>query len=93
VFVESGTLDEDKRVLSDFYEEYGWHRPEPGAFYNAQSRYGFDSATLLKHRRLVNLEQKRHFHPNGNLFLDCGPARSLRRSTSSTHVDSSFTFA
>jgi ubiquinone/menaquinone biosynthesis C-methylase UbiE len=71
IFVESSKLNDEKRTLQEFYEEYGWRRPEPGAFYNAQSRYGFDSRTLLEHRRIVNREQKRHFHESGNLFLDC----------------------
>jgi ubiquinone/menaquinone biosynthesis C-methylase UbiE/uncharacterized protein YbaR (Trm112 family) len=71
VFVDHGALTQEKRTLRDFYEGYGWQRPKPGAFFNAQSRYGFQSPSLLEHRRLVNQKQGRFFAEPGKYFLDC----------------------
>lgn len=71
LFLSSSDLNREKRTLKEYYEDIGWQRPEGGGFFRAQSRYGFDSPSLLRHRRIVNQEQGKFFSAKGGYFLDC----------------------
>jgi len=70
VFVDAAQLGEEKEILREFYENFGWRRRGDG-LYNSPATFGFRSPTLVRHRRESNAAQARWFGGRGRYFLDC----------------------